>query len=55
MSLKTRIRAFESRLITMALDNSSGNVAKAASLLQMSSQTLHYRIRALQLPTSVRC
>jgi transcriptional regulator with PAS, ATPase and Fis domain len=55
LSLKTRIRAFESRLITMALDSSSGNVAKAASLLQMSSQTLHYRIRALQLPTSARC
>ncbi|MDQ0083823.1 transcriptional regulator with PAS, ATPase and Fis domain [Variovorax boronicumulans] len=48
-SLKDRIMAFERKIITLALDASEGNVARAADQLKMSPQTLHYRIRALKL------
>jgi transcriptional regulator with PAS, ATPase and Fis domain len=50
--LKERIRTFESRIIVKALDASDGNVAKAAAKLQMSPQTLHYRIQALHLQST---
>lgn len=49
--LRDAVKNYERHLISEALLHSGGNVAKAASQLRVAPQTLHYRIRALEMPT----
>ena len=48
--LRDAVKNYERSLIAQALLQSGGNVAKAATTLRVAPQTLHYRIRALELP-----
>ena len=50
--LRTQLREFESKLILGALQRAQGNLRRAADFLEISPQTLHYRINLLGLRAS---